>query len=114
MPENSPSVWSEFVVAAHSDEEVIKKSRFTEAQMVRILRETGRELVPAAKRYGVSDQTIYAWRKKYGGGDVNDDQLGRWIEIFRRSRFTVLLAVNLGTHVAKRLLCLPARFPENA
>ena len=59
----------------------MKKSRFTEGQMVRTLKETDRESVPrVAKRHGVSDQTIYAWRKKYGGGDVNDVRMLKQLE----------------------------------
>ncbi|MBA3564581.1 MAG: transposase [Gammaproteobacteria bacterium] len=41
--------------------------------MVRILREADAGSVPkVAKRHGVSEQTIYAWRKRYGTLDVAD------------------------------------------
>ena len=45
----------------------MKKSRLNDEQIVRILREADRESVAdVAKRHGVSEQSIYGWRKRYG------------------------------------------------
>lgn len=46
------------------------KKRFTEEQIVAILREAesgDKTVVELARQHGVSEPTIYGWRRKYGG-----------------------------------------------
>ena len=51
----------------------MKKSKFTEEQIVGILRETDRDPVATvAKRHGVSEQAIYTWKKRFGSFPPDD------------------------------------------
>lgn len=51
----------------------MKKARYSEDQMVRILREADQmPVAQAARKHGVSEASIYAWRKKYGELEVTD------------------------------------------
>jgi putative transposase len=51
----------------------MKKARYSDDQMVRILREADKTPVAqVAKKHGVSEATIYAWRKRFGELDVSD------------------------------------------
>lgn len=51
----------------------MKKSRFSEEQMVSLLREADRTSVAqVAKAKGISEQTLYNWRQRFGGMDKDE------------------------------------------
>jgi putative transposase len=61
----------------------MKKSRFTEEQIIAILKEveSGRKtVVQSSRENGVSEATIYKWKQKYGGLEVNEAKRLRELE----------------------------------
>ena len=52
----------------------MKRARFTEEQIIGVLKEheAGARTADLARKHGVSEATLYNWKAKYGGMDVSE------------------------------------------
>jgi putative transposase len=55
-------------------EDEVKKARFTEQQIIEILKlaESGTKVTDLCRKHGISQWTFYQWRNKYGGMGVKE------------------------------------------
>ena len=71
----------------------MKAKRYTEEQIIGVLREAeaGAKTKELCRKYGVSEQTFYNWKAKYGGMTVSDARRLRELEA-ENSKLKKLLA----------------------
>jgi len=84
----------------------MKRSRFSEEQIIGILKEhqAGLSAAELCRKYGFSDATFYKWRSKYGGMDVSDAKRLKALEAENQKLKKLLAEQMLDVSTLKEML----------
>jgi len=84
----------------------MKKGRFTEEQIIGILKqqEAGRKVPELARENGISTATIYTWKSKYGGLEVSDAQKLKGLEDENRRLKHLVADLSLDKEMLKAVI----------
>ena len=88
------------------EEPIMPKKRYTEEQVVSILKEAaaGAKPLEICRKYGVSENTFYKWRAKYAGMTVPDIKKMRTLEEENRRLKMKVAELTLDIDTVKELL----------
>ncbi len=84
----------------------MKKSRFTEEQIIGVLKqhEAGRKTADLCREHGISAATFYGWKAKYGGMDVSQAQRLKAMEDENRRLKHLVADLSLNQEVLKAVI----------
>lgn len=84
----------------------MKKSRFTEQQIIQILKEqeAGMKVTELCRKYKMSQATFYKWKSKYGGMDASSLRRMKELEAENQKLKQMFADLSLENHALKDLI----------
>jgi putative transposase len=84
----------------------MKRRRFTEEQIIGILKEAeaGAQIRELSRRHGITEQTLFRWRNKYGGVGISEARRLKALEDENRKLKRIVADQALNLQVLKDLL----------
>jgi len=84
----------------------MKRKRFKEEQIIGILKEweAGQQIGELSRKYGVSEKSLYLWRRKFGGMEVPDAKRLRALEEENRKLKRIVADLTLDITMLKDVL----------
>lgn len=82
------------------------KQRFTEEQIIKILKEHagGKRAADIVREYNITEQTFYRWKNKYGGMEVNEAKRLKQLEEENKRLKELVADLTLDNHILKDVL----------
>jgi putative transposase len=84
----------------------MKKTKHTEEQIIGVVKqlEAGRAVKDVARETGVTDQTLYNWKSKYGGMDVSETKRLKSLEDENRRLKEIVADLSLDKEALKAVI----------